>query len=174
MTTNCPKSCPGSTSLPGFAREIAAWLGYVDPKHEAVKLIQITKGTLKARRGLLVVTLQTTSTWDWMDCELAVALAIVTEGAAGSTVLKLTQVEPSHWFAAWQAPVDGYVPKSSKDPSYIALQPKLAILPEVQGRKGHYLLLTYLNLHEEMYHSLYGVLFTLSITSPSAFLLCVP
>ena len=30
-------------------REIAAWLGYVDPKHEAGKLIQrMTKETLRA------------------------------------------------------------------------------------------------------------------------------
>ena len=36
----------GQHALAGFAREIAAWLGYVDPKHEAEKLIQhITKGT---------------------------------------------------------------------------------------------------------------------------------
>ena len=33
----------------GLTREIAAWLGYVDPKHEAGKLIErITKGTLRA------------------------------------------------------------------------------------------------------------------------------
>ena len=44
-----PKSWSGSTSLSGFAHEIGAWLGYVDPKHEAGKLIQqITKGTLWA------------------------------------------------------------------------------------------------------------------------------
>ena len=30
----------GSTPLGGFAREIAAWLGYVDPKHEVGKLSQ--------------------------------------------------------------------------------------------------------------------------------------
>ena len=33
-----PKSWPSSsTPLGGFAREIAAWLVYVDPKHEAGK-----------------------------------------------------------------------------------------------------------------------------------------
>ena len=36
-----PKSWSSSTSLAGFAREIAAWLGCVDPKHGAW-----TKGTL--------------------------------------------------------------------------------------------------------------------------------
>ena len=42
-----PKSWSGSTPLGRFAREVAAWLGYVDPKHEAGKLIQrITKGSL--------------------------------------------------------------------------------------------------------------------------------
>ena len=42
------------------------------------------------------------------DNEVAVALANATEGAARSTVLKVTQVEPSHGFVAWQAHVDGY------------------------------------------------------------------
>ena len=38
-----------TTALGGFAREVAAWLGYIDPTHEAGKLIQrITKGTLRA------------------------------------------------------------------------------------------------------------------------------
>ena len=44
-----PKSWSGTTPLGGFAREVAAWLGYIDPTHEAGKLIQrITKGTLRA------------------------------------------------------------------------------------------------------------------------------
>ena len=44
-----PKSWSGSTTIGGFAREVAAWLGYIDPTHEAGKLIQrITKGTLRA------------------------------------------------------------------------------------------------------------------------------
>ena len=33
-----------------------------------------------------------------LDCELAVALTNATEGAARSTVLKVTQAEPSHGF----------------------------------------------------------------------------
>ena len=95
-----PKSWPGNTPLGGFAREVAAGLGCVDPKHEAGKLIQrITKVTLRA-----------TETWTdgrhaehaknvERDSELAVALANATEGAARFTVLKVTQVEPSHGFA---------------------------------------------------------------------------
>ena len=44
-----PKSWSGSTPIGGFAREVAAWLGYIDPTQEAGKLIQrITKGTLRA------------------------------------------------------------------------------------------------------------------------------
>ena len=35
-----PKSWSGGTPVGCFAREVAAWLGYVDPKHEAGKLIQ--------------------------------------------------------------------------------------------------------------------------------------
>ena len=43
------KSWSGNTPLGGLAREVAAWLGYVDPRHEAGKLIQrITMGTLRA------------------------------------------------------------------------------------------------------------------------------
>ena len=33
----CPKNWSGSPPLGGFAREVAAWLGYVDSKHEAGK-----------------------------------------------------------------------------------------------------------------------------------------
>ena len=44
-----PKNWSGSTPLGRFAREVAAWLVYVDPKHGPEKLIQqITKGTLKS------------------------------------------------------------------------------------------------------------------------------
>ena len=35
-----PKSWSGSTPIGGFAREDAAWLGYIDLAHEAGKLIQ--------------------------------------------------------------------------------------------------------------------------------------
>ena len=60
-----PKSWPGSASLAGFAREVAAWLACVDPKHEAGKLIQrTTKGALP-RRGPMVITLKTTSVSKW-------------------------------------------------------------------------------------------------------------
>ena len=52
-----------------------------------------------------------------------------------STVLKVTQVKPSHGFVAWQALVDGYAPKSSNDPA-IALQPTLANAQEAQGCEG--------------------------------------
>ena len=45
--------------------------------------------------------------------------------AARSTVLKVTQVEPSHGLVAWQALVDGCAPKSSNDPA-TALQHILA------------------------------------------------
>ena len=44
-----PKSWSGNTPFGCLAREVAAWLGYVDPKHEARKWIQrITKETLRA------------------------------------------------------------------------------------------------------------------------------
>ena len=78
-----PKSWSSSTPLGGFAREVAAWVGYVDPKHEAEKLIQrITKGTLRATEA-------------WTDgrhaedeklASLRWPLANVTEGAARSSL----------------------------------------------------------------------------------------
>ena len=121
-----PKSWSGSTPLGGLAREVAAWLGYVDPKHEAGKLMQrITKWTLRASEAWTDGRYAEDDKDVELDCELAVALANVTEGAARATVLKVTQTEPSHGFVAWQALGDGYAPKSSNDPA-IALQPILA------------------------------------------------
>ena len=121
-----PKSWSGSTSLEGFAREVAAWLGCVNPKHVADILIQqITKGTLRATEAWTDGRHAAHDKCVELDYELAVALANATEGAARSTVLKVTQVEPSQRFVAWQALVDGYVPKPSNDPAK-ALQPILA------------------------------------------------
>ena len=120
-----PKSWSGSTPLGGFAREVATWLGYVDPKHEAGKLVQrITKGTLKATEAWTDGRHAADDKYAEQDYELAMALANVTEGAAKSTVLKVTQVEPSHGFVAWQALVDGYAPTSSNDRD-VALLPIL-------------------------------------------------
>ena len=53
------------------------------------------------------------------------ALANATEGAAITTVLRITQTEASHGVHGRQALVDGHVPKSSNDPA-LALQPILA------------------------------------------------
>ena len=71
--------------------------GYVDPKHEAEKWIQrITKGTLRATEAWTDGRHAEDDKHGELDYELAVALANATEGAARSTVLKVTQVEPSH------------------------------------------------------------------------------
>ena len=89
------KSWTGSTPLAGFAREVAARLGYVDPKHEAGELIQrITKGTLSATKPWTDGRHVEDDKYAKQDFELAVARANVTEGAARSTVLKVTR--PSH------------------------------------------------------------------------------
>ena len=121
-----PKSWSGSTSVAGFARGIAAWLEYDDPKHEAGKLIQrITKKTLRATEAWADGHHAGDDKHVELDYELAVALANATEGAGRATVLKVTQTEPSHGFVAWQALVDGYAPESSNDPA-TALQPILA------------------------------------------------
>ena len=86
---------------------------------------RITKGTLRATEAWTDGRHAEDDNYVDLGCELAVALANVTEGAARATVLKVTQTEPSHGFVAWQALVDGYTPKSSNDPA-MALQPILA------------------------------------------------
>ena len=117
-----PKSWSGNTPLGEALREVAAWLGYVDPKHEAGKLTQrTTKGTLRATEAWTDGRYAEDDKHVELDYELA-ALADVTEGAARATVLRMTQTEPSHGFVAWQALVDGYAPMSSNDPA-IALKP---------------------------------------------------
>ena len=50
-----------------------------------------------------------------VDWELAAALTNIMEGAARSTVLKVTHMEPSRGFVDWRARVDGYAPQSSSD-----------------------------------------------------------
>ena len=102
------------------------WLADVDPKHEAGKLIQqITEGTLRAIEAWTDGRHATDDKYVELDYALAAAVVNATDGAARSTVLKVTQVQPSHGFVAWQTPVDGYAPKSSNDPA-TALQPILA------------------------------------------------
>ena len=72
-------------------------LGIVDPAREAGKLIQrITKGTLRATEAWTDGRHAEDDKHVELDCELAVALASVTEGAARATVLRITQTEPSY------------------------------------------------------------------------------
>ena len=131
-----PKSWSNSPPFGGFAREIVAWPGYVDPKHEAGKLIlQITKGTLRATEAWTDGRHAADDKDVELDCELADALANATEGAARSTVLKVTRVEPSHGFVAWQALVDGFAPKSSSDPACGAAT-HTCDTKKMQGRTG--------------------------------------
>ena len=52
--------------------------------------------------------------------------------AARATVLRITQTEPSQGFVAWQALVDVYAPKSSKD----SAAAHTLDAQEVQGREG--------------------------------------
>ena len=134
-----PKSWSGNALLGGLAREVA-WLVYVDPKHEAGKLIQrITKGTVRVTEAWTDGRYAEDDKYAELDYELAVALASVTEGAARATVLKVTRTGPSRGFVAWHALVDGYAPKSSNDPA-TALQPILPtpkrckVAKELKGR----------------------------------------
>ena len=91
-----PKSWSGSTALGGFEREVAAWLVYVDPKHEAGKSVQqIKKGTLRVTEA-------------WIDGRHAEDDKCVERDydhwpmRQKAQVLKVTQVEPSHGFVAWR------------------------------------------------------------------------
>ena len=114
-----PTSWSGSTPTWRFAREVAARLGYVDPKHEAGKLIQrITKGTLRATEAWTDGRYAEDGKHVELDCELAVALANATEGTASATVLRLKR---SQAMGSWH----GKQWSTSNDPA-IALQPTLA------------------------------------------------
>ena len=85
-----------SSTLPEelVGQHTTAWLGY-----EAGKLIQqLTKGTLRATEAWTDGRHAAEDKYVELDCELAVAPATVTECAARSTVLQVTQVEPSPRF----------------------------------------------------------------------------
>ena len=83
---------------------------------------QITKGTLRGTEAWTNGRHATDDKFVELDCEMAVALANVTEVQQGP---QFSQVEPSHGFVAWQAMVDVYAPKPSTDPA-VALQRILA------------------------------------------------
>ena len=111
--------------------------GWGDPKHEAGKVVQrIAKGTLRATEAWTDGRHAEDDKYVELDYELAVALANLMEGATRSTWLKVTQVEPSHRFVAWQALIVGYAPKSSNDPA-ISLQPVLATPNRCKDAKEH-------------------------------------
>ena len=89
-------SWSGSTTLAGFARDIAPRVGYVDPKHQTGKLIQqLTKGTPRAPEAWTDGPGAVDDKYVELDCELAVALASATEGS-----LKWSQVTGS-WHKRW-------------------------------------------------------------------------
>ena len=69
------------------------------PKHEAGKWIQQdTKGTLRATAAWTDGRRAVDDQYVELDHELAVALASVREGAAASTVMNVTQVQPTHGY----------------------------------------------------------------------------
>ena len=90
----------------------------IDPKHEAGKFIQqITTGSLRATEAWTGGLHAADDKSAELACKSAVALANASEGAARSTVLKVTEVNPSHGFVARRALVDGYASKSPNDPA---------------------------------------------------------
>ena len=93
-----PKSWSSTTPPGGFAREVAAWLGYIDPTPEAGKLIQqITKGTLRATEAWTDGRHDEDGRHIELDYEVAVSLADATEGSA-SQVMGLWHGK--HWSTA--------------------------------------------------------------------------
>ena len=113
----------------------ATWRACWDTSIRDMRLRNRSSGSRRGRserprRGLTAATLKTTNMLNWTT----VALGNVTEGAARTTVLKVTQTEPSRGFMAWQALVDGHAPKSSNDPAP-ALQPILATPDRCKGAK---------------------------------------
>ena len=116
-------------------RSLHGW-GNVGPKHEAGKLIQwITKRALGATEAWTDGRHAEDNRYVELDYELAVALTKVTESAARSTVLKATQVEPSHGSVAWQALVHGYAPKAIERPSRSAGTHTLRHLKDAKDAK---------------------------------------
>ena len=95
---------------------------------------QITKETLRATEAWTDGRHAVDDEYVELDSELAVVLTIVTAGAARSTVLKVTQMEPRFRFVAWQALVDGYAPQSSDDPGCSATA-HTGYTKKMQGRK---------------------------------------
>ena len=104
----------GNTPLGGLRERLLQGWDMSTGSTRRGKLIQrITKGTLRATEAWTDGRYAEDDKYVEPDYELAVALANATEGAARSTVLKVTQTEPSHGFVACQSLVDGYAPKSS-------------------------------------------------------------
>ena len=74
-----PKSWSGGTPSGGPASKVTVWLGYVDTKHEAGKLIQWTmNGTLRAAEAWTDGRRAEDDKHVELDYELAVALANAT------------------------------------------------------------------------------------------------
>ena len=98
-----PKSLSGGTPIGGFARGVAAWLGNVDPKHEAGKLIQRnTKGTLRATEAWTERSpcSKTTISSSW-TMSLAVVLANATEKALQRATILRIHSERSQVMDSW-------------------------------------------------------------------------
>ena len=129
-----PKSRSGTTPLGGFAREVAAWLGYIDPTHEAGKLIQrITKGTLRATEAWTDGRHAEDGKHVELDYELAVGLGERDRRRSNSYGPEDHSDGAKSWVCGMASLVDGYAPKSSNDPGYWAAHTRDA--QEVQGRE---------------------------------------
>ena len=96
-----PKFCACRT---GQEARHSAWLGYIDPKHQAGDLShRVTKGTATVTEVWTDNGHSEDETFAEIGYEHAVSVANVTEGPLMSTMLKVTQNERSQMFAAWNA-----------------------------------------------------------------------
>ena len=81
--------------------------GYTDSEHNAGDSLQnITKDTARVTEVWIDSRYRESEKFVERDYELALTLANVTQGAARSTFLKVTQKELSHQFAAWHCWAD--------------------------------------------------------------------
>ena len=78
--------------------------GYIDPEHQSGDMLQkITGVTARVTEVWTDSRRSERETFVELDCRLSVTLANLMEDVARCLVLKVTQKESSHRFAAWQA-----------------------------------------------------------------------
>ena len=124
-----PRSWSGNAPLGGLVREVAAWLGNDDPKHEAGKLVQrITKVTLRATEALTDGRYAEDDKYVELDCELCDRRRSKSHRPEGH----------SNGAESWVRGMasTGYAPKSSNDLAKQRYNPDLQRLRNAKMRRN--------------------------------------